>query len=216
MCQITVSNLGDDFLNREAFLILGAEGSTVHGDGWGYCFSNGETLKTYLPMYCTTNIGEILGDKKTRSAPPLLGHIRQASPKVPVCTANAHPFAIDNVYFVHNGKLTPKDEDKFSIEYEVEETDAKDGKKKKVKYNRSDSLIFFEHFMETWKGAQNTYNSEEEKFVWVLNKAMEAFYGRFAMVFLIHDKCYIVRGKTAELNIAYRLNSNRKDAQVHQ
>jgi predicted glutamine amidotransferase len=212
MCQITVDNLGDDFLNRELFLLLGTEGSAIHADGWGYADSSGEITKSYWPMYLTNDTGSYLAKGVCKTSAPLLGHIRQASSKVPVCTENAHPFKLDDMVFVHNGKLTPKKSEDFDIDYSLTEINATTNKEVTVWYKRSDSLIFFEEFVKDYKELAPDFPDEEKLFVEAVTTTMAKFDGKFAMVFIIKGKYYIVRGKTADLHISYRLSSGRKDA----
>lgn len=214
MCQITVANLHDEYLNNRMFLFLGMVGSLEHSDGWGAARVSKKHLKTALPMHRTTNAGEVLLDmlRDTKPKEILLGHIRRASPSVPVCDENAHPFQIDGVIFVHNGNLKPKDEKNPAhvLEETVKTYDAKDASKvisKTVK--RSDSLVFFEYFMKLYKAS--TLTDLKTKFVAVLKEAMSEFYGKFAMVFIIEGTYFIVRGKTAELNVTY-LNDNKGHA----
>lgn len=212
MCQITVVNLHDEILNAKLFLFLGTIGSMEHGDGWGTAKAHKASLKTALPMYLTSNSGIILREDSGKFADEtLLGHIRKASPSVPICDENSHPFVIDGVTFVHNGKLTPLDEKKHHMDDLVEEVDIKDPTKITKKYiKRSDSLIFFEYFMKLFK--ENTETDLNKKFVDVLNKAMEEFYGTFAFVFIINNSYFLVRGKTKELNVMFL--RNKKGANI--
>lgn len=206
MCEITVSNLHSEKFNKMFFLLAGSLGSLEHSDGWGYAVNGQKGFKCKLPMHYTTNAGKCLWkDSDAGSDDILIGHIRRASPQVPVTTANAHPFVIHEVSMVHNGKLTPKEEKDFVMEEDVVEVDAKDETKtttKKVK--RSDSLIFFEKFMEIFE--ESTNEVLEERFVDCLKKTMDLFYGKFAMVFLINGTYFVVRGRTADLHISYLLD----------
>jgi predicted glutamine amidotransferase len=220
MCQITVSNLGDSSLNKKAFLILGSLGSTVHGDGWGFSDSEGHSWKCPLAMHWTSDAGSVIRKHVIKNNKPLLGHIRRASPQIPVSTDNSHPFKIGEIVFVHNGKLTPKKESDFVMEIEVEKMDKdgnkelnKDGSTKMEKIKRSDSLIFFEKFVEIYHTEDMSKLEQEKRFVDSLNKTMELFYGKFAMVFVISDKTYIVRGKSADLHISWRLAEHGKDSE---
>lgn len=213
MCQISVCNLGDELLNKKLFLLMGSSGSTIHNDGWGYGTGSGELWKCSMAMYGTSDAGVALLQKSSGKT-PLLGHIRQASKKVPVNTKNAHPFSKKNIVFVHNGTLTPKDEKNFVMTEEVNEIDPKtskvvkdeNGAPKKISVSRSDSLIFFEEFLKHYK--------DEEHFVEALNETMNLFTGKFAFVFIINGNYYIVRGKTADLHIVYLYESYDKDAKV--
>lgn len=212
MCQITLVNLHNELLNAKMFLFLGTIGSQEHKDGWGMAKSNSPVLKTSLPMYLTSNTGTILREslEKKHFDKILLGHIRKASPSVPVCDENSHPFEIDGVKFVHNGKLTPFEEKNFVMETVVEETDPKDATKIVKKYiKRSDSLIFFEHFMKLFK--ENQESDLQKKFVATLNLAMKDFYGTFAFVFIIDKTYFLARGKTKELSVSYLRDDNDKN-----
>lgn len=214
MCQITVANLHRDEYNKLFFLLAGSLGSTEHNHGWGFAQasaeSSPETFKCSLPLYCTTNSGVFLrGEKPDWNDQPLIGHIRQASPQVPVTTDNAHPFAIENVMYVHNGKLTPRDEKEFIMEEDMDTWDEKLGAMVTKKVKRSDSLIFFEKFMDYFE--KNTEEDLEKKFVECMNNAMSHFDGKFAMVFLIANRYFIVRGRSADLHIAYLQNEAQEN-----
>lgn len=205
MCQISVCNLGDENLNKKLFLLMGTEGSGIHNDGWGLGSFNGDAWKCSLPMQYTSDAGHILS--KIKSGKQIfLGHIRQASAKVPVLAKNAHPFKKDGIVFAHNGTLTPKDESKFVLEETIEEKDSKTGEIKTVTVKRSDSLVFFEEFLKHYKG--------EDTFVDALKETMELFWGKFAFVFIINKTYYIVRGKTADLHISYIKEEAKQDAKI--
>lgn len=223
MCQITVANLGDSRLNHEIFLLLGSIGSVEHSDGWGIISEGGGALKCPFPMYSTTNTGTKLNedlDKNPRL--PFVGHIRKASAQVPVNTENAHPFSDETEFaFVHNGKLSPKDEKGFVLELEVEDLDkegrkqySKDNKLLTKKIKRSDSLVFFEKFMENWKAGVLPGDVFDEAFLKIFDETMSLFYGKFAVVFRIHTHTYIARGKTADLYISYLREGPEKDSKV--
>jgi predicted glutamine amidotransferase len=217
MCQITVTNLHDERLNKKLFLLLGTLGSEVHNDGWGISSNDARIFKCPMPMYWTSNSGKILNGISLEKNSTLIGHIRQASPQVPVTEENAHPFKSGEISMVHNGKLTPKDDKDFDIEYEVQSRDKdgnleydKDGKPKMTKFKRSDSLIFFEKFMEIWN--KTDIKEQDAKFLRVLQETMSLFFGKFALVFSIQGTVYVVRGKTADLGIIYLRTSSRENA----
>jgi predicted glutamine amidotransferase len=206
MCQITLANFHDERVNKMFFLLAGSAGSIVHDDGWGFRQAGEPAYRCSLPMFYTLEAGEILATTGSReNTSPLLGHIRQASPKVPVTEENAHPFILEDVTFVHNGKLIPEDEKKFVMEIEIDEPDKKDPEKVvKKTVSRSDSLIFFEHFMSFYEKSEE--ENPQKKFVECLNSAMNDFSGKFAMVFLIGETYYVVRGRTADLYISYQVD----------
>lgn len=213
MCEISVVNLRDTSLNKKLYLIMGSLGSVEHSDGWGFSTSGGKAWKCDLPMFWTSDSGYVLRKQiEEEDGKPLLGHIRRASPKVPVTAENAHPFKQNDVVFVHNGKLTPKDDKKFDIEYELPKMkDGKPeldstGKPKMEKFNKSDSLVFFEEFM--------TNFTDEEHFMDALQKTMDEFYGKFAFVFVINGNFYIVRGKSADLHITYLRSGSEEEAET--
>ena len=219
MCQITVSNLGDTLLNKKMFLILGSLGSTVHGDGWGFSDSGGHSWKCPLAMHWTSDAGQVLRKYTQKSPGPFLGHIRKASPQIPVKTENSHPFTLENIVFVHNGKLTPKNESDFIMEIDVPKLDKegneeidKDGKVKTVKEKRSDSLIFFEKFVQIYNSEENAKSPEEKRFTDSLKSTMDLFYGKFAMVFVVGNKTYIVRGRSADLHVSWKLSGPSNDS----
>lgn len=202
MCQLSYIHTKDNELNRLLFLLLGSFGSQVHHDGWGIVNNKGDAWKCDLPMGLTWNAGDILKDKVHADYSPLMGHIRLASPQVPVITDNAHPFRSRNnkLLFMHNGTLKPKIEKDFTLTYDVEEESDKGVKTiKKVKI--SDSLIFFDKFQEIF--------TEDKSFEDALRETMDLFYGKFALMFYNMDTkiFHIIRGKTADLHITYLLES---------
>lgn len=197
MCELTLASLGSSVLNRKGFLIAGILGSVSNDDGWGYGDVVG-VYKTAYPMHMDLQAGEMLREVKSKSY--LLGHVRAASTNVPVCKANSHPFLKQNIIFMHNGKLTPLDEKKFTLEYTVEETNEK-GVKVTRTYKHSDSKIFFEHFLSKYK--------KDANFLEKLQETMDDFYGKFAMMFYIGTDVYVARGKTANLYISYLLDDNK-------
>lgn len=220
MCEISVVNLGE-YLNKKLFLLMGTMGSFEHKDGWGFADKNGELWKCAIPMHFTSNSGEVLRTRLPESDGITLGHIRRASPEVPVVQKNSHPFSKEDITFVHNGKLSPKDDVGFILEEEVLDLDKdgkeqfeKDGSKKMKKVKRSDSLIFFEKFAENWKADVLPGNDIDESFVSVLKKTMGLFYGKFAMVFIIQGRFYVVRGKTANLYISYLRATENPDSDI--
>lgn len=219
MCQISVENLHDELLNKMMFLIAGSFGSTIHDDGWGITSSTSPVTKSALPMFCVLNSGNTIRSCEMEGD-ILLGHIRAASPQVPVTKENSHPFELGGIKFVHNGRLVPKEEKNFIMEVEVQSRDSKtgeletnkDGTPKMTKIKRSDSLIFFEKFMEIWKNTD--VKNQDTKFVTVLKDTMALFTGKFAMVFIIKHTTYIVRGRTADLHISYWKEAQEDDSKV--
>lgn len=222
MCQISLVNLHDRNLNEKLWLLMGTLGSQVkHDDGWGVADSEGNYFKCGIPMHYTTNSGEKIKEA-VKTDGILLGHVRDASSFVPVNTKNAHPFIINDIVFVHNGKLTPKDEKGFIMDEQVPDIDLKtgvqytdkEGKLLTKTVGRSDSLIFFEEFMKDWEADATEYASEEAKFVSVVNTTMLKFYGKFALVFIINGTFYVCRGKQAELNITFFRATDAVDSPV--
>lgn len=197
MCQLTFVNLHKESLNKRLLLLLTSIGSTVHGDGFGVIScATGGTWKTSLPAWMVENAGEIMGEE-LKGDDAIIAHIRKASPRIPVTMENAHPFSKDDVVIIHNGGLTPKDEDKFEMDYEVEEVNDK-GVTIKKKMRRSDTLFYFEEFLRLW--------TPEKKWDDALREAMNSFYGKFAFMLYIKGQPVIIRGKTADLHISYLLS----------
>lgn len=210
MCQITVSNLHSALLNRKFYLLAGSIGSTVHDDGWGFVESSKKIVKWGLALYYTTNSGQVLA-QNLKSTGVFVGHVRQASPQVPVCDDNSHPFLLEGISFVHNGKLTPKEPEKFVLEEDGETWNATKKEFEPGKVKRSDSLVFFEEFIKDWQAIASENLSQNDRFVKALNTTMEKFYGKFAMVFVINGSTYIVRGRTADLHVSYLLENDVKE-----
>lgn len=202
MCELCLVNLKSNSLNRKLFLIAGSAGSIANDDGWGYADSTG-IYKTHLPMFIDESAGEMLRTCKVKT--PLLGHVRAASPQVPVCVDNSHPFLENEIIFMHNGSLKPKNEKDFVLEYKVMEPD-KDGKEVEKTYKYSDSKMFFNRFLSRYKIGDD--------FVEKLKETMGEFFGKFAMMFYIGNDIFVVRGKTANLYISYLTESSKKDAKV--
>lgn len=218
MCHLCVVNSNDELLNKQLLTILGDVGSVIQDDGFGI-FDGRKAWKTARPFYLTTNAGEIIRRELPRTGQrPLALHLRQASPMVPVCNENSHPFIGEGFTLAHNGKLTPKKEEDFVLEEEVPDIDEKTGKQREdkkdgklltKKVKRSDSLIFFEHLLEI-KRKNSDYD-----FPTLLVETMKDFNGKFA--FIAHDgkKMYVVRGRSADLYISYLLEDNKQDAPVY-
>jgi len=201
MCHLSVINLHHETLNKKMLLLMQTLGSATQKDGWGFSSVNGVYEKSEFPVEYTTDYGNILRSLKSKSE-MLLGHIRQASPNIPVCDENSHPFVDEDIVFMHNGKLTPKDPKKFVTEYEKKVKEkAKDGTITEIvkKFNISDSLIFFNHATSIYK------EDKKSGIISAIKKAMDDFTGKFAI--LIRDikeqKTYIFKGKTADLHISY-------------
>lgn len=223
MCQLTLCDLKNDNLNRRMFTLLSTVGSTVHKDGWGVSVQGGDYYKCDLPAYYTSNLGILLrGTEAKEKDKPLMGHIRFASPKVPVTIKNSHPFVSHadetNFVFMHNGKLEPKEEKDFTMEEEVvvEKEDSKTHEitKVKEKVSVSDSKLFFSQFIKEYKSVSKPEGETDDVFVTALNKTVDKFYGKFAFIFQnVNTKTfYVVRGKSADLYISYMMSSSRKDA----
>ena len=209
MCQISFNNTGNDELNKQLFLIESSLGAVTQKHGWGGfgTKTSKEYVKCEIPANFTLNSGELLKNHKG----VFMGHIRSASFGVPVILQNAHPFTDENVFQFHNGTLTPIDDTKFTTKYTVEEKDDK-GVAKSVEYKVSDSLIFFNRFIEIYNGMPK----KDRMFMPAFQETMKEFYGKFAFTYYIADKneMYVIRGKTADLYISYILSSERKDAKV--
>lgn len=196
MCQLSFCNLHSDDLNRELFLIMSSMGASVHKHGWGAVgtLSADSYVKCGIPGNLTLNGGELIQS----FAGPLLGHIRLASAQVPVTEDNAHPFTAEQIFQMHNGTLTPKkDSDHVTHITVLSAPDAK-GVVTETKVKRSDSEVFFEHFMKKYK-------ENGGDFVKGLTSAMADFSGKFALMYYIKptNEIFIVRGKTADLHISY-------------
>ena len=203
MCQHILVNLHDVELNEKMLLILGMYGSLTNKDGFGIA-SVSTTLKSEYPMYLDLTVGKDIKGLKSAKSNPLMGHVRNASPNVPVCLENTHPFLENNIVFQHNGKLSPKNPKEFVLDYETEVLDEKTGKSEKKTYKYSDSMLFFKEFLKVYK--------DEEHFIDSLKETMDKFYGKFAFMFNIGNTHYVIRGKTADLYISYLMDEDGKKA----
>lgn len=216
MCHLCVANTNDESMNKSLLSIMGDFGSILQDDGWG--ISDGyRWWKTAKPFYLTTNAGEIIRRELPRTGKrPLLLHLRQASPQVPVCNDNSHPFSWENLVLVHNGKLVPRDEKQFVMEEDIPDVDDKTGevrldaagnpKTRTVK--RSDTLIFFERMVQIYQ------LSETKNLYEVLCDTMKEFTGKFAFIIHDGDKMYVVRGRSADLYISYLREKEAVDSPV--
>jgi predicted glutamine amidotransferase len=205
MCILTVVNLQNEPLNKRMLLLLQGIGSLAHKDGWGIRSSLSDDFKCELPANYTINYGDILREFSTENL-PILGHIRRASPLIPINVKNSHPFVEGKISFMHNGNLTPKVEKDFVLEYKVKVRDDRGVETEKT-IKHSDSEIFFKHLL--------TKLPTEKGIIPALKKAMEDFYGKFA--FVINEEkgeTYVVRGKTADLYISYMKESEEITSKI--
>jgi predicted glutamine amidotransferase len=212
--------LNDEELNKRILLLMTTLGSSVHKDGWGIVCEDGENFKCSFPSYYTIDSGKIIREVSSGNT-SLMGHVRFASPQVPVNLENSHPFTNKQFQFMHNGKLDPKNEKEFTTEITTEvsvESKTKPGEftleKKIIKI--SDSKLYFNSFIETWKSNYKKGIEINTCFVDSVVKSVDKFYGKFAFLFSLSglNKRYIVRGKTADLYISYLLESNKKNSAV--
>jgi hypothetical protein len=219
MCQLTYVNLRDEELNKKFLLLLTSIGSSAHRDGWGLISGKGgDFFKCDLPAFYTSDMGNIIKDTSLGDSSPIFGHVRYASPLVPVNLENSHPFVKGKLLFMHNGKLEPVDETQFvtEIEQTTNKTDEKTGEIKTTvsKIKVSDSKMFFEHFVKKWKEGTKPGDEVDASFVKILTEAVADFHGKFAFLFSIVGNDYIVRGKSADLYITYLMSSPKKTAKV--
>ena len=211
MCEIVLSNLNDEHLNKRLTLLLMSLGSGIHNDGWGVVGNDGGSIKCAHPAYCTTDLGSFIRNTKTMKR-PFLAHIRKASASVPVKTANSHPFTHDSISMVHNGTLELKEKGETTTEYKKIVKEWHNIKKVYEQVEKtfkvSDSKLFFDEFKKL--GIPKT----DSEFVASVIKTVEKFNGKFAFGFYLHHlkTHYLVRGKTAKLHIIYLKDSDDKDA----
>lgn len=204
MCQMTFANTHNVELNREIFLVLSALGGPQNDDGWGFCDTN-KMFKTDLASHFIPDAGTILLRDYTQNS-ALMGHIRAASPQVPVTYDNTHPFLLGDVFFQHNGKLTPRKPEDFTLEYDTEVLNTTSNKMEKRTFKISDSLLFFQEFSKIYADKKSVPDS--------LVDAMNLFYGKFAFMLGVGTDWWIVRGKTADLHISYILNGRGEKAKT--
>ena len=180
MCQLTYVNLQDKVLNAHAVFLLTTIGSEKHDDGTGIILADNSIWKTKIAAEKILNLGDILS-KYITNKKPIPAHIRWATYGIAVNDENAHPFIGKHFILMHNGTLLPK----------VEE--------KKNKDVDSDSKQFLDSLDKALD--DNPAGSFEE----IFNKAMQKYAGKFAFIIRNKDTStdYIIRGKTADLYIAY-------------
>jgi predicted glutamine amidotransferase len=180
MCQLTLTNLHDRYLNSLMIYLLGKNGSEKHDDGCGFITSDNKIWKTELAANKITNLGSIINSNITNNS-KIPFHIRSATWGIKVTKENAHPFYGKHFILMHNGTLLPRN-----------------GEEIKDKNNDSDSLKFL-NSLDECRDINPSGTFEE-----IFNAAMQNFAGKFA--FIIREKetslDYIVRGRTAELYIS--------------
>lgn len=88
-----------------SFLLL----SQLHADGWGMAWANATGSKLALHR----QVGQPVDDRArhilTRRTVASIVHLRMATPGLPRCHENTHPFLVDGVAFAHNGAIAPRD-----------------------------------------------------------------------------------------------------------
>lgn len=186
MCQLMFVNSHRVGLNKLISMQLPLEDSrSLNGDGWGIFSKEKGIFKTALNPWATIGFGHRVGEFVADS--PVILHVRSASRGTEVKVEFNHPFSTDSLVLAHNGTL--------------------DSKEKLVGYDdKLDSEVFLlELDKEFVKG-------KKKDLVTALKTTMERFTGKFA--FLIYDitadKYYAVRGKTADLHIAYLLDYKKE------
>lgn len=183
MCELMFVHAKGTDLNRIISLQLSKFDSEFSNkDGYGI-FTKTGVWKTVTAASELQNIGIILRERIKNPGPVLL-HVRAASKGIAVKEDNVHPFETKDFVLAHNGTLFQKDESTTWEDVNVES-------------KPSDSLMFLNELQKQYLKKKEVVES--------LQAAMENFKGKFA--FLIYCKkenqYYAVRGKTADLHIAY-------------
>ena len=83
--------------------------STVHKDSWGLSVVDEERKSTYKSVESAANSDRFQELARQERAKGALLHFRWASPGISVNEENAHPFAYEDMAFIHNGALQPYD-----------------------------------------------------------------------------------------------------------
>ena len=183
MCELIFVNGHRADLNRILTLNLALEDSrTMNRDGWGIYTKEHGIQKTNIEPWLTSGFGRTIGENVSES--PVIFHVRSASRGTEIRVDYNHPFETEHLVLAHNGTLTPKE---TLAGYE----------------GKLDSEVFLLEL-------EKEYIKDKKKdLVKSLQAVMERFTGKFA--FLIYEKetetYYAVRGRTADLNIAYLLSS---------
>ncbi len=183
MCQLIFVNAGATDLNRMlSFQLSKFDSEFTNRDGFGI-FTKGGIWKSVTEPAKIPNVGIILREKIKNPGPVLL-HVRAASKGIAVEEKNVHPFESKDFVLAHNGTLFDKDEVTTWDETKDES-------------RPSDSLMFLNEL-------QNQY-TKKKGVVEALKEAMALFKGKFAfLIFCKKDNTYYaVRGRTADLHIAY-------------
>lgn len=180
MCQLIYVNLHQLNLNRLAAFNLSYYASVDNKDGYGI-YTAGRIYKTEIPPIKMGNLGTIIRDN-IKSESPVMLHCRLASRGIAVKTENIHPFESKDLILMHNGTLYGLKEHPSDTREESRESDSK----------------------EFLVSLQEEYG-KEKNFVKALQTTMKERKGKFA--FLIYNKIekqfYAIRGRTADLHIAY-------------
>ncbi len=181
MCQLTMIHGRTDVVKIMLCNLTLHNALSNNKDGHGYFIVPRMIWRTIVegnkavqePDYIT-DLEEFIEDDKETA---VISHVRAASYKFKdlINIDNTHPFQVDNIILMHNGTLTPEDD----------ELEIKD---------RIDSLWFTEHLAKIVNNKKLTPAH--------ITKAMEDFTGKFA--FLIVDmkqptKIFVVKGRTADL-----------------
>ncbi len=83
--------------------------SAHHRDGWGFAWYRPEdgqleVAKAPEQAQASAAFAQTAGRIRTDM---LIGHLRWATPGMPLCAENTHPFASGSIAFAHNGGLSP-------------------------------------------------------------------------------------------------------------
>ena len=196
MCQLTLLNFHNDFdiskpaiqeeLNK-LFFALSVINSQEHSDGHGMAFLDGKTgahvvLKSERSGLVGT-VPDICKKEGYVLTSPIMFHVRKVSvryTKNEILEENAHPFNGEHFVLAHNGT--------FSGELITANKDDK----------VIDSQVFHNKLESMWKE-----RDKKDKFVDVLQKTLDLFEGKFALI-VRHKKAgkiYVVRGYLTDLHI---------------
>lgn len=83
--------------------------STLHADGWGSAWANAPGSRLARHRQVGPPVNDRARCTLARRTAASIVHLRMATPGLPRCLRNTHPFLVDGVAFAHNGAIAPRD-----------------------------------------------------------------------------------------------------------
>jgi predicted glutamine amidotransferase len=195
MCQLTFVNLQNQRYNSLLEYIMSIQNSSsLNKDGYGLHTRTAGLFKSGRKPLDLVGTGAMLHEFFV-DAEPIMSHVRQATTtagKRLVDDAHTHPFESTNLILGHNGSLEQKIE-RLPLTLDKPTWD-----------NMIDSQRFLYLLEKEYE--------KNPSITKALTLTMDQFIGKFA--FMIYEKktskYYAVKGRTAELHIAYLLDGKKR------